>query len=621
MGKGRFTRREVLAAVAVGSAVAAVPRALALPDGPAPLLEFSHHDVRVTSAVAVAQRENVTAVLLGLQPDDLMQPIRAMGGKPAPGNTLGGWYAWKPDYDHHHDMSGLAPASTLGQWISAMARLAAGDDAYRDALSGQAMLLTKVLRSDLSAEYFAKTRFPAYTLDKLACGLVDAHLLLNDPNALPTLDAAVAYAKPSLPPLAVEREVQWKTGADLSWMWDESYTLPENLLRAADAGAGGSYYTLARQYLLDDSFFAPLSRRENALADTHAYSHVNALCSAAQMYLSRGSVMHLHAAQNGFSFLQQQSYATGGWGSDEVLRKPGYDEVFKSLTASHNQFETPCGSFAHAKLARALLRATRDGRYGDSMERVLLNTTAGVLPLRADGGSFYNADYNTLGKRVYSQHKWPCCSGTFPQVVADYGVNGYLRDAEAVWVNLYQPSEVRWIKDGRAVTLIQTTSYPLEGEIRFRVQVSRPTKFALRLRVPEFAGGGASLRVNGRDAPVVVERDFFSLFRGGFTSLERTWRDGDTVILHLPLTMRLEELAANGTPHPEVVALLRGPLVLFAPRGVGETGYVVFKGDALLKAEQTGPAEWQAESTTGLRRFVPFTGVGERTYSTYVVLG
>ena len=607
--------------MAVGGAVAAVPKMFALPGGPLPLNEFSHRAVRVTSAVATAQRENVTAVLLGLQPDELLQPIRAMGGKSAPGTGLGGWYAWKPDYDYHHDAVGLAPASSLGQWISAMARLAAGDDAHREALTERALLLTGALRRDLSAEYFAKTRFPAYTLDKLLCGLVDAHLLLDDPNALPALEAAVAYAKPSLPPRVIEREVQWKTGADLSWMWDESYTLPENLLRAGDAGGGASYYALAQQYLLDESFFGPLSRGVNALADKHAYSHVNALCSAAQMYLSTESVMHLHAAIRGFDLLQQQSYATGGWGSDEVLRKPGYDELYKSLSASHNQFETPCGSYAHAKLTRALLRATHDSRYGDSMERVLLNTTAGVLPLRADGGSFYNADYNVLGKRVYSQHKWPCCSGTFPQVAADYGVNGYLREPGAVWVNLYQPSEVRWREGETEITLKQTTAYPLAGEVQLRLKMARPERFALRLRIPEFARDGAMLRINGRPVALEMERGSFTGSSYGFAKLDRTWRDGDAVELKMPLAMRVEALAANGTPHPETVALLRGPLVLFALREPGETGSLVFKGDALLKAEQTGPTEWRAESVTGSRRFVPFTEVGDRVYSTYVTLG
>ena len=85
-----MTRRELIAGVAVAGAAVMSSEAISLPGSPAPLREFSHHDIRATGAVPVAQRENVTQVLLGLQPDDLMQPICAMGGKPSPGNSLGG---------------------------------------------------------------------------------------------------------------------------------------------------------------------------------------------------------------------------------------------------------------------------------------------------------------------------------------------------------------------------------------------------------------------------------------------------------------------------------------------------------------------------------------------------
>ena len=157
---------------------------------------------------------------------------------------------------------------------------------------------------------------------------------------------------------------------------------------------------MAEQYLEDATYFEPLSRNVNVLSDRHAYSYINALSSAMQAYLVGKSTMHLEAARNGFAMLQQQSFATGGWGSNELLKKPGYDELASSLTSSHNGFETPCGSYAHMKLTRYLLRATRDGKYGDSMERVMLNTILGVLPLQPDGRAFYHQDYNYVGKRI-----------------------------------------------------------------------------------------------------------------------------------------------------------------------------------------------------------------------------
>lgn len=594
------------------------PTAAVAGSGTAVLEEFGYDQVRVTGARQVEQRENVRSVLMGMDEDSLLRPFREMTGRPGPGENLGGWYAWKADYDHHHGDAGFAPGSTFGQWTSAMARMAAGSRFGGGA--GDAAMAAKVNRlhaglgETMAASYFEQTRFPSYTLDKLVCGLMDGHRLLGDASAFAVLDRVTTAAEPSLPGHAMERDIQWRMGKDVSWMWDEPYTLPENLYLVSAMGAGDRYRRMAERYLLDTTYFEPLSRGVNAMGDKHAYSHVNALCSAMQAYLVGGSEMHFRAARNGFAMLEGQSFATGGWGPDELLRRPGYDQVAKSLTASHNGFEAPCGSYAHTKLTRYLLRVTRDGRYGDSMERVMLNTVMGALPLQADGRTFYSQDYNVVGKRVYSSHRWPCCSGTLPQVVADYGVNSYLREPGAVWVVLYQPSEVRWTEGGTAVRMEQTGEYLEDGRVRLRVTAGRPVRFAVRMRVPGWGGGGAKVSVNGRLTAAKVEM--------GFATVDRVWRTGDVVEMEAPMELRLEPLPPDGAvAHTDTVALMRGPLVLFPVREVGETGALKMGREALLRAERTGPREWTAVDGAGVRRrMVPFVDVGERVYSTYVTV-
>jgi uncharacterized protein len=616
MGEG-VSRRDFLRGAAIcgslaivdGSGLAGVTRQ------EAPLDEFGYDQVKVAGEWQVAQRENVSAVLLGLDEDSLLKPFREMAGEPGPGLSLGGWYEWKPDYDYHHDDAGLAPGSTFGQWTSAMARLYAastfGGVAGRTELAARATRLNGMLSKTISREYFAKTRFAGYSFDKLVCGLMDAHRLLKDPSAFSELGMVADAASSVLPGHAVDREVQWKPGADLSWMWDETYTMPENLYLVSAMGAGLRYRRMAESYLDDTTYFELLSRGVNVLADKHAYSYVNALCSALQAYLVAGSEMHLKAARNGFDMLESQSFATGGWGPDEQLGKPGYDDLPKSLTASHNGFETPCGSYAHMKLTRYLLRVTRDGRYGDSMERVLYNTVLGALPLQPDGRSFYSSDYNFAGKRLYSVHRWPCCSGTLPQVVADYGINSYLRDGDGVWVNLYQPSALRWTAGARSLGMEQSGGYPEDGKVRLSITASRPFAFALHLRIPRWAGAGTTLKVNGRPEAMAVQR--------GFTALNRVWRTGDVVELDVETSLRLEELPANGGPkHEQTVAVMYGPLVLFGVREPGETGPLSFARDALLGAELTGPREWRVRGAGDGRSMVPFVAVGEREYSTYV---
>ncbi len=586
----------------------------------APLREFGYDQVAVRGALQTAQRANVTTVLMAIDPDSLVKPFREMNGQAAPGANLGGWYEWKPDYDYHHDDAGFAPAHCYGQWMSGLARLSAcakaGGAAGDPAMEARVLQMDELLAETISPAYFEKTRFPCYSFDKLLCGLMDAQQLVGDGRAFQTLETVLAAAEPRMPGRSINRDIQWKMGADPSWMWDESYTMPENLFlvskRMPGTSAGERYRAMARAYLTDRTLFEPLSRNLNALSDQHAYSYTNALCSAMQAYLTDGSAMHFDAARNGFAMIEAQSFATGGWGPDEQLRKPGYNDVADSLTNTHNSFETPCGSYAHMKLTRYLLRATRDGHYGDSMERVLWNTVLGSLPLQSDGKSFYYADYNVAAKRIYSVHRWPCCAGTLPQVAADYGINGYLQEPGAVWVNLYQASELRWSEGGSAVQLEQTGAYPDDGLVRLDVSVSQPVRFAMQLRIPRWAGEGATLRVNGRAAPVVVRR--------GFAAVERTWRTGDTVELNLPMQLRIEAMPSNGgMMQLSTLALLYGPRVLFALRAPTDSGPLEVDSKALLNAERTGPRAWRVRLPNGTtREMVPWTEIGLREYSTYV---
>jgi DUF1680 family protein len=118
-------------------------------------------------------------------------------------------------------------------------------------------------------------------------------------------------------------------------------------------------------------------------------------------------------------------------------------------------------------VTRYLLRATRDAHYGDSMERTMYNTVLGALPLEENGRNFYYADYNFDAQRVYKQARWACCSGTLPQVAADYRINTYLRGPQAVYVNLYVPSTLRWNENGAALSLTQQGEYPYEDRVTF----------------------------------------------------------------------------------------------------------------------------------------------------------
>ena len=580
------------------SALALSPRFPASPNQSSPLEEFNYGDVTLNSVLHEQQLQQTHAVLMDLGDDALLKPFRAMIGRPAPGEDLGGWYRYDPNYDWRTFDAGFAPSATFGQWISALARVYAitGSQAVRE----RVLRLNRLYAETIDGQFYENSRFPAYCYDKLVCGLIDSHKYAGDPDAFSILEKTTDTALPHLPKTAIEHGQSWRPGKDESWTWDESYTMPENLFLAYQRGAGERYRALGVQYL-NDVFFDRLAAGQNDLAGRHAYSHVNSLCSAMQAYLTVGSEKHLQAAKNGFDMLAAQSFVTGGWGPDEMLRATGSADVYDSLTKTHSGFETPCGSYAHFKLTRYLLRVTRDSRYGDSMERVMYNTILGAKPLERDGRTFYYSDYNFKGSKVYSPHGWPCCSGTMPQVASDYRINTYFRDAHGVYVNLYIPSTLRFTQNGAQIALTQKSEYPCDSHVQFDVKASKSAKFALSLRIPAWAEG-ASISVNGKREAARA---------GSFAQVRRHWNSGDRVDLELPMKARLEEVDRQ---HPETVGLLVGPVVLFA---VTDREPRVTRAQ-MLAVNKTDAQNWQVETADGPMKMLPFTAIGDEPYSTYL---
>jgi hypothetical protein len=610
----RITRRQFLQAGSLASTALISNRfrnhlAWAAETTAAPLGEFTYSDVLMASDPHESQLMNTHSVLMALSEDSLLKPFRQMSGMPASGEDLGGWYTYDPDYDYRKGFdTGFAPGCIFGQWVSALARTYAitGDEATRE----KVLRLNRLYAQTITADFYIKNRFPAYTYDKLLLGLLDSHTYVKDPQALAILEHTTNTALPHLPGHAIEHDTRWrmdKPEDDASWMWDESYTMPENLFLASQRGAGRRYYDLGLQYLDDKTWFDPLSRNENVLHGRHAYSYVNSLCSAMMAYMVAGSEKHLRAARNAFAMLQEQSYATGGWGPDEMLRAPGSSDVYNSLTNTHHSFETPCGSYAHFKLTRYLLRVTRDSRYGDSMERVMYNTVLGAKPLQENGENFYYSDYNFNAKRVYKEAHWACCSGALPQVAADYRINVYFREPQAVYVNLYVPSTLQWTESGTTFSLTQEGDYPYEDHVTFTVTNSKPTDSTIHFRIPAWSEG-ASILVNGK-------RQNGLAVPGHFAAIHREWKTGDRVELELPLKMWLE---AIDTQHSDTVALLRGPLVLMAVKQEQGSPLPKVSREQLLAAQRLSERQWQVNAAEGPVTMLPFTSLGGRPYTTYL---
>jgi DUF1680 family protein len=604
------SRRDFLkssAALAAGTAVLRSTGAWAANGPAAPastrLSQFEYADVQLLDGPMLEQFRHNHELFLNLSDDSLLKPFRQLAGQPAPGDDMGGWYSPSSEFDPPKNMTGYIPGHSFGQYLSGLARAysVTGDKPTQE----KVQRLVRGFAPTITTKFYQGYCIPAYTFDKTNCGLIDAHQFAADPIAFAVLDKATDAVLPWLPPKALNRdEMMARPHKNISFTWDETYTLPENFYLGYQRGAGARYRQLATRFLEDDTYFGPLSERRNVLPGLHAYSHVNALCSAMQSYLTDHSDMHLQAARNGFRFVVEQSFATGGWGPDESFREPGTDQLAKTLHSSHSSFETPCGAYGHFKIARYLMRVTGDATYGDSMEAVLYNTILGARPIRPDGVSFYYADYNMDAVKADYEQKWPCCSGTFPQLTADYGISSYFRSPVGIYVNLYVPSRVTWKQGNARVSLTQQTQYPDVGETAMLLGLDRAERFTIALRVPAWAGKQTVVRVNGKAAGVAIHP-------GTWAEIDREWKDGDRIEFSLDMPLRLVTLDPQ---HTNLVALLHGPVALFAIEPVPAT---LTQGQLMAAQRISSSGDWEVQTSTGKVLMRPYPAITTEHYRLY----
>lgn len=587
------TRREFLAgagaAMLAGRALAVKPAG----DTGTVLEEFDYGAVQLTGGPLKQQYDRVHASYLALDNDRLLRVYRIGAGLSAPGKPMGGWYG----------EDGFVPGHSLGQYISGMARIGrtTGDAACQAKVSElvEGFAATMGANDRVFAAPNAEKVWPCYILDKHLAGLMDAHSLSGVQQARELLPRVFRGALPYIP----------QTGRDRIGKkdppYDETYVLPENLFTAWEMTGERAFYDRAVTYLLDREFFDPLARGEDVLPGRHAYSHAIALSSAAKARLVLGDAKYLRTMENAWRLLAtEQQYASGGWGPNEQFIEPHKGLLYESLKTTEDHFETPCGSYAAMKLARSLLCATGDARYGDGLERVVYNALLAVKEPDSDGDYPYYSTYSARARKVYYPKKWPCCSGTLVQGVADYVKNIYFRAPDGVAVNLYAPSRVQWSQHGTVVTLTQETEYPLAETVKLRVACAAPAEFSVWMRIPGWLEQRPAFCVNGKPVQVEVRR--------GFAKVRRRWNDADTVTLELPQSFRTE---AIDDLHETTVAVLRGP-VLYAELNPAEGNAALAQLAALRPLADT-QGLYCAQTPLGARVHAPLYFVRSESYTTY----
>ncbi|MGA2327693.1 MAG: beta-L-arabinofuranosidase domain-containing protein [Bryobacteraceae bacterium] len=568
------------------------------------LESFNYSGVRLLDGALRKQFLAAREVFFNIPNDDLLKGFRARAGTPDPGHDMIGWYAGDRSVHYPSRWCYGDFYNAFGQYLSGMARISkAGQDSELLAKATRLMReWGKTVEQDGFFYYSRNPHTPHYVYEKTICGLVDLYEYGGVRDALPLLDKITDWATRNLDrsrrlPL---QGVNWNANGQ------EWYTLPENLYRAYQLTGELKYKTFGDVWRYPHYWGMFGGDKTPGPYYYHAYSHVNTLNSAAMTYVVTGAPEYLNTIVKAYDWLEKtQMYATGGFGPGEEIMPPD-GSLGRSLETEPRTFETVCGSWAGFKLGRYLIQLTGQARYGDWMERLLYNGIGAALWLQQDGTNFYYSDYSLGGGRklYHREWKWTCCSGTYPQAIADYHNIIYFRDAKSIYVNLYVPSEVTWNRDGDEIRITQETRYPETDTTTLVVRPKKALAFDLKFRVPAWSQG-TRVEVNG--APLNIPTQ-----PGSWASVSRTWNPGDRLTIRIPMRLAFAPIDAQ---HPRRAALRYGPVVLVRRHA----------SDLIVSGNQ--PSGWLRPSNEALEfqaekqpreGFVPFCKIGQgESYNMY----
>ena len=182
------------------------------------------------------------------------------------------------------------------------------------------------------------------------------------------------------------------------------------------------------------------------------------------------------------------------------------------------------------KLTRHMFGQDPDAKFFDYYERLLYNVRLGTQD--RFGMLMY---YVSLKPGLYKTFGTPfdafwCCTGTGSEEFAKLTDSIYFHDNDAVYVNLFIPSELNWKE--RGLRLSQKTKFPEDQTTSLRIENAPKQKTALKIRVPYWASSGATVKINGQGQPVTATPSTYM-------EVSRNWANGDVVEITLPMSLHI----------------------------------------------------------------------------------
>lgn len=250
-------------------------------------------------------------------------------------------------------------------------------------------------------------------------------------------------------------------------------------------------------------------------------------------------------------------FPTGLWAGDELLRFGNPTQGSELCTAVEMMFSL-----------EEMLEITGDVQWADHLERVAYNALPTQITDDFSSRQYYQQINQVCvtreGRNFVTPHEdtdtnfgelsgYPCCTSNLHQGWPKLVQNLWYATADnGIAALVYGPSEVTAkVGDNVTILLNEETNYPFEESVRFNFSfLDKKTKsafFPIHLRIPAWCSHPV-IRLNGEILLVAS-------YPGEITRINREWKQGDQLILELPMQVTTSRW------YDEAAAIERGPLL------------------------------------------------------------
>jgi uncharacterized protein len=354
------------------------------------------------------------------------------------------------------------------------------------------------------------------------------------------------------------------------WFNNSCY-LPE-LLRRAGVGNLGSlastrmYFTpvgkpqdiqVVQQYFQENYWMEQLAKREEKAIWLYPYDRPhNYLIAAIEPYLdlyrATGEKKYLDAALGGWNLYHDNWEHIGG----SIAICEGFDLYPPKSYALHKSTGELCGSVFWAFLnQRFHLLNPKEEKYVTEIEKSIYNNL--IANQLGTKGIRYHAvlDGHKDSNKTFQHCMCTCCEGQGTRMMGALPEFIYSVADDGVYVDLFAPSTIEFITQTGAISLKMATQFPYSSTVQLTVNVDKPAKSSIRIRIPSWATKKMSVMVNGKT--------FISGTPGTYVVIDRQWKDGDIISFSLPIDFKMTKYeGGERDPNNEKYALEYGPILM-----------------------------------------------------------